>query len=106
MIDFMWRGVQGGIGGVLGVLLIVGIANLYSKIKKASRSVPYRDYGRKVFIVSKDRPRLYAPFVWVHSGPTGGPVLRDESSWRTVSGCQLRIGRYTFWLQFRRFYKS
>lgn len=105
MSEYLWRATMGGLGGVLGVLIVVGINALYNKFKAAVR-VPYKDYGRKVFIVSKDRPKLYGPFVLVHSAPNGGPVLRDESSWRTVSGCQLRIGRYTFWLQFRRFYKS
>lgn len=105
MMDLLWRGMQGAAGGVLGVLLVLGIVSLCVKFKNASR-VPYQQYGRKAFIVTKDRPKLCAPFVWVHSNPDGGPVLLGEASWRTVSGCQLRVGRYTFWFQFRRFYKS
>lgn len=105
MMGLLWSGLLGAVGGALGVLLVLGMVSLYVKFKNAGR-VPYQQYGRKAFIVTKDRPRLHGPFVWVHSNPNGAPVLLGEASWRTVSGCQLRVGRYTFWFQFRRFYKS
>lgn len=30
---------------------------------------------------------------WMHS-KDGGPVLKGQSSWRTISGIQVRVGTY------------
>jgi hypothetical protein len=37
--------------------------------------------------------------------PDGGPVLRGESSWRTVCGLMVSVGQWHVMVQFRRFYR-
>jgi hypothetical protein len=46
------------------------------------------------------RPRsIYGPFTVFHAQQGGAPVLRGESSWRTVNGLMVqhpRLGRFVF----------
>lgn len=40
---------------------------------------------------------------FIHAWPDGGPVLIEQSSWRTIAGVYFRILGRTHWVQFRRF---
>lgn len=39
--------------------------------------------------VSREQLRLYRGLTITHAAPSGGPVLRGESSWRTIDGFML-----------------
>ena len=60
------------------------------------------DYGNAV-ITYRRKSLTWPLFTITHSTPDGGPVLRDQSSWRTVSGLcvNTRWGHVLF--QFRGF---
>lgn len=62
------------------------------------------EYGRRVFIFEHDRRQLsYGPVVLLHAARDGSPVLRGQSSWRTVCGVLVSGKTWHCQLQFRRF---
>jgi hypothetical protein len=48
------------------------------------------------------RSRLYGPLTLLHASKTGGPVLREQGSWRTVNGVMVSTPRGTWCWTFRR----
>jgi len=63
------------------------------------------DYGRKAFILERglERPSLYGPLTVMHAEKGGVPVLRGQSSWRTICGLYIVRPRWRLMIQFRRF---
>jgi hypothetical protein len=63
------------------------------------------EYGRQIFVLERgvERPTLYPFFVFLHAMPGGGPVLKGQSSWRTVCGVYLSRPTWRLQIQFRRF---
>lgn len=55
-------------------------------------------------VITSGRPILGARYGlhWAHAAPGGGPVLRNEASWRTISGLLVNTPRGAVWLFFRR----
>lgn len=45
---------------------------------------------------------LTPPFCLLHTRKGGGPVLRGEGTWRTVSGIQFHVGSYQAFLSWRK----
>jgi hypothetical protein len=61
--------------------------------------------GRKIFSAEKIKyTGLWSRANWWHCSPNGGPVLKTEVSWRTVSGFYVRIGHRLLSVQWRRFW--
>lgn len=52
--------------------------------------------------VRRARTFLTPPFCLLYTEPGGGPVLKGETSWRKLSGFQVRMGTWQFWLSWRR----
>lgn len=48
------------------------------------------------------RSRLYGPLTLLHAAKGGGPVLREQGSWRTVNGVMVSTERGTWCWTFRR----
>lgn len=47
--------------------------------------------------------RIYPRLGLLHARPGGGPVLKGESSWRTVNGAYFNTKKYGFiYFEFRR----
>lgn len=40
---------------------------------------------------------------WIYAERDGGPCLRDQTSWRKISGIWINTPRGCAWIQFRRF---
>lgn len=58
-------------------------------------------------VVSFQRKRIAVlrRFEWLHAHKGGGPVLRGESSWRTVCGAVIQGTTWHLIVQFRRFWR-
>ena len=65
-------------------------------------STPVSGHWDRRLWVRKDAPRLYPWFVVTQAEKGGGPVLRDQQSWRKINGVMVRVGRYFISVQFRR----
>ncbi len=61
------------------------------------------DSGRSVIWVHRPKYLWYPRAAVIHARANGGPVLKTESSWRTVSGFLFRLRRRVVFVQFRRF---
>lgn len=60
-------------------------------------------YRRRYLIIHRPRWSLIEPGVhWAHSTPDGGPVLRTELGWRTISGLIFATPRLVVFAYFRR----
>ena len=55
-------------------------------------------------LVTTKRPLISCGFGlhWAHAAPDGGPTLKTESSWRTVSGVIANTPRGAVFVYFRR----
>ena len=51
--------------------------------------------------IRDSRSRLYRGLTVLHATKDGGPVLREQSSWRTINGLMLSIDRGTWCWTFR-----
>jgi hypothetical protein len=51
------------------------------------------------------RTRLYARVSLSHAHKGGGPVLKEEASWRTVNGFAFYTRKHHVWVLFRRVYE-
>jgi len=57
-----------------------------------------------VFTLHPKRISLWRRVNLMHAAPGGGPVLRGESSWRTVCGVAIAGRESTLLIQFRRWH--
>lgn len=55
-----------------------------------------------VFTWHPKRVRMWRRVTVLHANPSGGPVLREEGSWRTVNGVAFVLRRSTLLVEFRR----
>jgi hypothetical protein len=55
-----------------------------------------------VFTLHPKRVRLWRRVSALHAMPDGGPVLRSESSWRTINGVAFVFRKSTLLVEFRR----
>jgi hypothetical protein len=61
--------------------------------------------GNALVAFRHKRLALWRRFEWIHARRGGGPVLRGESSWRTVCGFLIQGTTWHLIVQFRRFWR-
>lgn len=61
-------------------------------------------HGYGTPVVTTTRPLLGGRYGlhWLHARPGGGPCLRDQTSWRTISGIIVNTAWGSAFLHFRR----
>lgn len=65
------------------------------------------EYGRHWLVWERHcrRPCLYHGFTVMHAMSDGCPVLKGQSSWRTVCGFMVSVRTWHVTVQFRRFFR-
>jgi hypothetical protein len=63
------------------------------------------DAGRAVVWVWEPQFTTYSRWAATYATPNGGPVLRDETGWRSWNGFVFRAGRKVVFVTFRRFWR-
>lgn len=62
------------------------------------------EYGRRWLVWERNRRQyLYHGLTVMHATPSGGPVLKGQSSWRTICGLMVSGKTWHALVQFRRF---
>jgi hypothetical protein len=58
--------------------------------------------GMKFERAPRQKRSIYGPFTLWYAEKGGRAVLKGERSWTKINGCQVKIGRWAYSLQFRR----